>query len=74
MVDPVDDWLDQCGTTLAEAERCAERLARAGRGDGVALLRDRITRVRGLLDQARRERAIFGLINETDPQWMHPGA
>jgi hypothetical protein len=67
VVDAVDEWLDQCGRTLAEAEVCAERLSRAGRADGVAMLSERITRLRGLLDKARRERAIFERLDETDP-------
>lgn len=74
MVDAVDEWLDQCGRTLAEAELCAERLSRAGRADGVVMLRDQFARLRGLLDKARRERAILQLVDETDPEWTRPDA
>lgn len=67
----MDQWLIECSRTLAEAERCAERLSRAGRGDDVAALRERITRVRGLLGKARRERTVFGHLDEIDPKRMN---
>lgn len=69
--DAMDQWLIECGQTLADADRCAERLSRAGRGDEVAALRGRITRLRELLDQARRERTIFRRLDETDPKRMN---
>ena len=67
----MNQWLFECGRTLADAERCAERLSRAGRGDEVAALRDRIARLRALLDQTRRERMIFRRLDETGPERMN---
>lgn len=72
MADCVDQWIDECGRTLAEAQRCAERLARAGRGDEAAALGARLARLRTLVERARRERAIEALADKIDPQWMNP--
>lgn len=64
----MDQWLTECARTLADAERCAERLSRAGRSDEVGALRERITRLRELLDRARRERTIVRQLDETGPE------
>lgn len=67
----MEQWLIECGRTLADAEQCVGRLSRAGRRDEVGTLRERITRLRGLLDQARRERTIFRRLDEIGPERMN---
>lgn len=69
VADGVDQWLDQCGRTLGEAQRCAERLSRAGRGAEAVVLGDRIAQLRELLERARRERMTFQSLEELDPEW-----
>lgn len=66
------EWLGECERALGEADRCAERLSRAGRADGIGPLRARIARLTLLLEKARRERAIVQLIGETDPERTNP--
>lgn len=71
MVD-MSEWLGECERALGEADRCAERLSRAGRADGIATLRARIARLTLLLEKARRERAILELTGEIDPERTNP--